>query len=196
MSTSMTQRVLSYSSRAGGRFAAAALVALAFGCWRDSNGVVLSAPFNDATEIGRVTAVWKNTGEQRSFAGGTRLKAAEVRFQYRVDVKNELDEPLYVRLGAFELVGEDGLSLGRDETVRRCAVAASAEEAVLEGSVWVAQSAAKQVESFRLRRFAVPLSERGRALYREWLLQRRPGQQARIDATLAAHARAPGCTAR
>jgi len=40
-----------------------------------------------------------------------------------------------------------------------------------------------------LGRADVPLNERGRALYREWLLERRPEQRAAIDAEIAAYRR-------
>jgi len=41
----------------------------------------------------------------------------------------------------------------------------------------------------------VPLSERGRAFYREFLLRQRPDAAAQIDAELAAYASAPPCGA-
>jgi hypothetical protein len=163
------------------------------GCWGDSSGVYVTAPFNEKTELAEVSAVWKNTGEERVFAEASRLDEAQVRFQYRVDVENRLDDKLYLDLGKLELLDEEGLSLGGDTTEVKCVLGAGRSEAVLQGNVWVDKRLAKTVEGFRVDRFGVPLSDRGRAMYREWLLQGRPGEAAKIDAELAVYAGAPAC---
>jgi hypothetical protein len=172
---------------------AVVLLGIALGCSRDSREVLLTAPFNDDTEIGRATAVWQSTGEERAFAGGARLKEPEIRFQYRVDVKNEMEHPIFVRLGGFELLSEDGLALGRDDASIECTVGSRGAQGVLSGSVWVAKHAASKIGRFRLGHFAVPLNERGRALYREFLLTTRPGEAQAIEAELAGYAAAKGC---
>jgi hypothetical protein len=163
------------------------------GCSRDSGGVLLTAPFNDATEIGRVTAVWENTGEERAFADATRLKEPEVRFQYRVDVKNDMDHPMFVRLGGFELLSKEGLQVGRDGAGVECIVATQGAQGVLSGSVWIAKHSADRVGGFQIGHFAVPLNDRGRALYREFLLSTRPQDAQAIDAEIAAYAGAKSC---
>jgi hypothetical protein len=169
------------------------LLASPLGCSRDSGGVLLTAPFNDRTEIGRVTAVWKNAGEARAFADGVRLAEPEVRFQYRVDVKNDMEHPVFVRLGGFELLSKDGLALGRDDSGVECTVGSRGAEGALSGSVWIPKRSADKVGSFRISHFAVPLNDRGRALYREFLLSTRPGEARAIDAEIAAYAAARGC---
>ena len=163
------------------------------GCSRDSGGIQLAAPFNDATEIGRVTAVWENTGEERAFADAARLKEPEVRFQYRVDVKNDMDHPMFVRLGGFQLLSKDGLEVGRDNSNVECIVATQGAQGALSGSVWIAKHSADRVGSFQIGHFAVPLNDRGRALYREFLLSTRPNEAQAIDAEIAAYAAAKGC---
>lgn len=162
-------------------------------CSRDGGGVALTAPFNDETKIGVVTAVWQGTGEERSFAGGGRLKEPEVRFQYRVDVNSRMDHSMFVRLGGFQLLSKAGLALGADETSVECTVGSSGAKGVLSGSVWIAKSATDRVDGFTLRHFALPLNDRGRALYREFLLERRPGEAQAIDAEIAGYAAARGC---
>lgn len=173
---------------------ALALLATA-GCSRHPGGVELTAPFNEDTKLGELTAVWKATGQERAFANATRLKEPEVELQYRVDARNALKDSVFVRLGGFDLQSRDGLSLARDETQIECSLPPGRTEGVLSGSVWVAKSAAEKAGRFDIRRFAAPLGERGRALHREWLRQNRPGQDAAIDAELQAYGSAPACTA-
>lgn len=166
---------------------------LASGCWGNSNGVYLTAPFNQETELAQVSAVWRDTGEERSFADASRLEEPQVRFQYRVDVDNLLHDKLYVQLGKLELLDDDGLSLGAAREEVRCVLGPGKKEGILKGSVWVSKGAARKVDGFGLDRFGVPLSERGRAMYREWLLQGRPEDGPAIDAEIAGYASAPAC---
>jgi hypothetical protein len=174
-------------------FLVAVLLLPLVGCARHSEGVPLTAPFNDETEIGAVTAVWQSSGEGRAFAAGVRLKEPEVRFQYRVDVKNRMEHPMFVRLGGFQLLSSDGLALGADEARVACTVGSPGVQGVLSGSVWIAKHATDRIGGFTIRHFAVPLNERGRALYREFLLTTRPAEARAIDAEIAAYAAAPGC---
>ncbi|HUI26522.1 MAG TPA: hypothetical protein VL403_10600 [Candidatus Kryptonia bacterium] len=173
----------------------AAFVLLA-GCARENNSVRLVAPFDEHAGLGEVVAAWRNTGEERAFAGGTRLKQAEVRFQYRADVRNNAGDRLFVRLADFQLVGSDGLALASDFAAVGCTLNAGVTEAVLAGEVWLPQSQADAVRGFHVAHLAVPLGQRGLARYREWLLQSRPGHTAGIDIELAQYAAAPPCAQR
>jgi len=175
------------------RLLALSTLILLAGCWRDSNRVYVTAPFNQETELADLSATWQNTGEERSFAGSSRLDEAEVRFQYKVDVRNRLEHKLYLELGKFELLDDDRLALASADEAVKCVLGGGNTEAVLEGSLWVPKRSAKKVTGFRLERFGVPLSDRGRAMYREWLLQSRPEEAAAIDAELAGYAAAPPC---
>jgi hypothetical protein len=161
------------------------------GCWRDSTRLYVTAPFNEETELAEIRAVWRNTGEERNFNESSRLD--EVRFQYKVDVHSRLEHRIYLQLGGFELLDDDRLSLGRSDESVKCVLGPGDTEAVLEGSVWVPKRSVKRVASFRLDRFGVPLSNPGRAMYREWLLQNRPGEDAAIDSEMARYAAAPAC---
>ena len=172
--------------------AAVALGGLLASCSHDDT-IKLAAPFNENTIVGEVSAVWSNTAAERGFAGGDRLKEPEVRFRYRLDVRSKLGDKLFVRLGGFELVGENGLPLGSDQTNVECIVGSGATPAILQGDVWIPKRVAGSVKAFRVSHLAIPLSDRGRALYREWLLQGRPGAAAEIDAEIARHAAAPAC---
>ncbi len=169
------------------------LVGVLIGCSHDDDGVTLRAPFNDATKLARVTAVWSATKETRTFAEASKLKEPEVRFQYRVDIDNDLQDRLYVKLDGFELVDEKGLALGRDAATTVCTLNPGRTESILSGGVWLPQRTADAVRNFRVGHFAVPLSARGLGMYREWLLQSRPDQTAAIDAELAVYAAAPPC---
>jgi hypothetical protein len=173
-------------------FILSALILLV-GCPGDATRVYVTAPFNEETELAEVRAVWRNTGEERAFAEASRLAEAQVRFQYKVDVRNLLEHALYLRLGSFELVDDDRLSLAKADDQVQCVLGAGKSEALLEGAIWVPKRWAKKVTGFRLDRFGVPLSDRGRAMYRQWLLQSRPEDAAVIDAELARYAAAPPC---
>ena len=168
---------------------------LVAGCSRDRNAVMLTAPFNDSTKIGQLTAVWEDAGDERAFAGGTRLAEPEVRFRFRVDAQNRLGDRLFVRLGNFQLVDATGLGLAAADASIACALSAGTTEGVLSGDVWVPKRTAKNVAGFRISHFAVPLSDRGRSLYREWLLQGRAQDAAQIDSEIGRYAAAPPCLA-
>jgi hypothetical protein len=168
------------------------IIALA-ACQRADEGVFLVAPFNPQAKLGKVEAVWRETGEERNSGGGVRLPEPEARFQYRVDVRNRLRSPIFVRLSDFAFTSEDGVDLGGDESRRECVTVPGLNEAALTGEVWVRKSLAPGVKGFRVSTFAVPLSDRGRALYREWLLQRRTRDAEEIDAEIRGYLNAPPC---
>lgn len=174
-------------------FVAVSSAILLAGCWGDSDGMYVTAPFNHETELAELSATWQESDEERAFAEGSRLERPQVRFQYRVDVHNLLDDKLYLQLGKLELLDDSRLSMGAATEEVRCVLGAGKKEAILEGSVWVPKDSARKVKAFRVDRLGVPLSERGRAMYREWLLQGRPEDGAAIDAEIVAYAAAPPC---
>jgi hypothetical protein len=165
------------------------------GCSRDGNKVILTPPFNDGTKIGEVSAQWENTGEERAFADGRKLDMPEVRFQYRVNVRNRLQDKVFVRLGGFRLVNEAGSEMGKSAARIECVLSVGDTPGLLRGDVWVPARGVRDVSGFGVTHFAVPLSERGRALYREWALQGRKSDAAAVDAEIGAYAAAPACAA-
>ncbi|MBI1814587.1 MAG: hypothetical protein HYR72_06395 [Deltaproteobacteria bacterium] len=168
-------------------------LAFGFGCSRDGESVPVVAPFNAESKIGEVTAVWQNTSEERAFADGTRLPEPQVRFQYRAEVHNRLHDKVFVRLTNFQLTDTQGLALATSPATVACALAGDATVAVLAGELWVPKNGVDAVRRFSVSPFVVPLSERGRALYREWLLQGRTDKAAAVDAEIAGYAAAPAC---
>ncbi len=171
------------------------LAAVSLACSRDRSTVVVTAPFNDSTKIGELTAVWNDSGEERAFANAQRLDTPEVRFRFRVDARNRLDDGMFVRLGNFQLVDRSGLTIAASDQRAECILNAGTTEGVLSGEVWVPKTAVNDVAGFRVAQFGVPLSERGRSLYREWLLQERAHEPAQADAEIAGYLAAPACVA-
>lgn len=162
-----------------------ALVALA-GCARSSDTIDLMAAFSDDTIVGELTASWHDGGEERQ-SGDVK----ERRLAYRVDAHNRLSDPVYLRLRRFRLLGGDGpVPIG--DTVE-CALQPGTTAGLLDGSVWVPVPQATAIRRMRVEQFAVPLSERGRAFYRQFLLQQRPDDAVAIDAEIAAYMAAPRC---
>jgi hypothetical protein len=143
-----------------------------------------------------VTAEWKATDDERAFADARRLPEPEVRVRYRVDLRNDLEEKVFVRLEAFTLVDTDGLTLGADGAEVACTLGTGAVEGVLAGDVWLPKRALERVQTFRVGQLAVPLSERGRALYREWRMAGQSGAAAAVDAEITGFAASPPCTPR
>lgn len=164
------------------------------GCTHDGERHELTAPFDGARIVGRTSAVWSVTDDQRAFAGATRLDEPEIRVRYRLDVENDLQDKVFLRLKEFTLVDEDGLALGGDSTTAGCTLAAGKTEAVVSGNVWLGREATTRIADFRISHHVVPLGERGSALYREWQRQGRPDDTAEIDAEIARYAAAPPCT--
>jgi hypothetical protein len=144
--------------------------------------MALIAAFSTDSRVGRLTATWSSTAAAGS---GERAQGP---VDYRVDVLNQLAEPLFVRLRDFRLLnGGAVLARGADEVA--CLAPPGQTAGVLRGTVL----AAGAPDGFEVERFAVPLSERGRSFYREFLLRQRPGDAAAIDAEIAAFAAAPRC---
>lgn len=171
------------------RAAGAALLALWLGCSRSERTIELKAPFSDDTVVGLLTARWRETGVERP-AGMN--GAAEREVAFTVDVDNRLADPLYVRLGDAQLIGQGGTIPTADAGVS-CALAPGRTSDVLHGSAWVPAPQAAGVRDFRVRYFVLPLSERGRAFYREFLLGQRPNDAAAIDAEVQTYLNAPPC---
>jgi hypothetical protein len=165
------------------------------GCRSESSHLSLVAPFNEHAKIGEVTATWVASGEERTFAGGARLRQPEMRFQYRVQVRNLLQDKLYVELADFQLTDAQGMELAADSRRSECVLAAEGSAVSLAGEIWLPRRSKERIAGFEVRRFAAPLSERGRALYREWLLQGRPRDTAEVDKRFSVYAGAPQCGA-
>jgi hypothetical protein len=171
-------------------------VLLLAACSHDKEGVELVAPFDGGGSLGRVTAVWSKSGKDRAFAGGVRLKESEVRFQYRVDVRSRYRDKLFVEVGNFQLVDANGLALGSDTTTTSCILPDGTLQGILSGEVWLPRRLGERVKAFRVAHLAVPLGDRERKQYREWLLRGRPDGGGEVDAKIATYAAAPPCTAR
>ena len=171
--------------------AAAMLVVLAT-CRRTPDGLPLPAAGDDA-RLGTVSATWQATEDERGFANAVRLDEPEVRFRYRVDVHNGVDEKLFVRLERFELVDASGLVVAAADGTVECTLGSGTTEGALVGDVWVRKRDTGRVQDFRVRRFAAALDEDGRARYRAWLLQGRPGEEAAIDREITRQAAAQPC---
>ena len=174
---------------------AVAVVAILVGfvaCRRTPDGLPLEAAGDD-TRLGTVSATWQATKDERGFADAVRLDEPQVRFRYRVDAHNRGDDKLFVRLVGFELVDDAGLTLAKADGTVECTLGPGTTEGALAGDVWVRKRDAERVEDFRIRRFAAALDDKGRARYRAWLLQGRPGDEAAVDREIAQQAAAPPC---
>jgi hypothetical protein len=177
------------------RFAAAVvviLVAVVAGCQRSPDGLLLTAP-GDEDRLGTVSATWQPTDDERGFKNAARLDEPEVRFRYRVDVHHGADDKLFVRLDRFALVDEAGMTLASADDMVECTLGPGTAEGTLAGDVWVRKRDAERVKNFRIRRFAAALGDEGRAQYRAWLLEGRPGDEAAIDQEIARQAAAKPC---
>lgn len=172
--------------------AAAGMLVLLAACRRTPDGLPLAAPGDDA-RLGTVSATWRPTEDERGFANAVRLDEPEVRFRYRVDMHNGVDEKLFVRLERFELVDAAGLTVAAADSTVECTLGPGTTEGALAGDVWIRKRDTDRVRDFRIRRFAAALGEDGRARYRAWLLKGRPGEEAAIDGEIARQAGAPPC---
>ena len=161
------------------------------GCARSGGTVDLMPPFSDDTVVGQLSVRWTDSGETRATGGadGTRR-----RVEFRIQAENLLSDRLYLRIRELRLIARDGTAVTGDADAA-CALAPRATAVILTGSVWVPSADANAIRGFRVDPLAVPLSERGRAFYREFLLRQRPDAAAQIDAELAAYASAPPCGA-
>jgi hypothetical protein len=172
--------------------AAAAMLVVLAACRRTPDGLPLAAPGDDA-RLGTVSATWQATEDERGFANAARLDEPEVRFRYRVDVHNGVDEKLFVRLERFELVDASGLAVAAADGTVECTLGPGTTEGALAGDVWVRKRDTGRAKDFSIRRFAAALDEKGRARYRAWLLQGRPGDEAAIEREITRQAAAPPC---
>jgi len=154
-------------------------------CARSEQTVDLIAAFSNDSRLGTIAAHWEGTGAER---GGRRA------LRYRLDVDNKLAEGLFVRLSGFRLTGVD--ELAPDGIAVACIAPPGRTADVLAGLLWLDEQQWGDIDGFEVERFALPLSERGRAFYREFKLRQLPGQAAAIDAEIAAAAAAPPCGAR
>lgn len=175
------------------RAASLLTVLLLAGCSRDTHTIDVAAPYGDGKVLAEIHATWSPSSETRAFAGAARLKETESRFQYRVNVRNRQGKKLLIRLSDFALTDKAGLEIGRDEKRAECVIGADGADALLSGEVWVPQRLAKAVHGFGIGRYAVPLEDKERTLYRDWLLKGRPDAAAEIDAEIARSAAAPPC---
>ncbi len=167
--------------------AAVALTLQCAGCTRSSGRIELLAAFSDDTVVGELGATWSDASPpDRSAQTGRQVHV-------RVQASNHLADRLYVELRAFRLVTADGNAVVVGNAA--CALAPQASGVVLEGDAWLPGGAGNPVRGFRVDPLAVPLSDRGVAFYREFLLAQRPGAAADIDRVLAAYAAAPPCRA-
>lgn len=164
------------------------LALLCAGCAHSGGSLELLAPFSDDSVVGEITATWSAGGATRDVGSPVRT---ERQVEFRVEALNLLSDRLYVALHHFRLMTADGATAESAASVE-CTLAAGERTAVLTGSLWIGGSAAA-IREFRVDHLAVPLSERGRAFYREFLLRQRPDAMAAIDAELAADAAAASC---
>lgn len=170
-----------------------AALTLTAACSHD-NDIALSPPYDAGKNLGRVTALWRRTDDERGFAGGERLAEPEVRFQYQLNANNRSGDKIFVRLGSFRLVDSNGLAVGEDAAKVECTLPDGKLEGILRGEVWLPKTAAERVKDFRISSFAVPLDDTKKL--REWELRGRPGATAAVDAELSRYAAAPTCIAR
>lgn len=159
------------------------------GCTRTERTIELKPAFSDDTIVGALTVRWMQTGADRP-SGATGAPEREV--QYEIDALNRLADPVFVRITDVQLVGQGG-AIGTGQAPIACALEPGPTAKVVRGSVWVPATQASGVRDARLKYVALPLSERGRAFQREFLLRQRPGAAAAIDAELDTYAGAPTC---
>jgi hypothetical protein len=161
---------------------------LCAGCARSSGSVELMAAFSDDTVVGQLTARWDAPSARRDATPAGR----DCTLALHVDALNRLSDPLYVRLRDVRLIGPGGAYAVAPAAVE-CALAPGPTRGVLAGSVALPCTDATGVRAFRVDALAVPLSQRGRSFYREFLLGQRPSEAAAIDTEIAALAAAPPC---
>jgi len=147
-------------------------------CRRAEQGTFVTAPFNDATRLARIDARWQVT-------------PTGLHFQIRVE--NRLADRLFVRLAQPSFRDADGNRLGGSDVARECVLPPHSSGLVLDGDVPLSAADANRVAWFDVERFGVPLSDRGRGIYREFLLQQRVRSPTEIDAELTGYAAAPPC---
>jgi len=167
----------------------ALLLGAALGCARSGGSIDLLPPFSDDTVVGTLKASWHDTGRQRvADAAG----AVQHEVMVRVDAQNRLSDRLYVALGALRLRVPSG-SVEVAEASTTCSLAPGNTPTLLAGRVWLPAAEADRIRGFQIDHLAVPLSQRGLAIYREYLLGQHRGDPPAIDSELAALGAAPPC---
>ena len=163
------------------------LLALSVGCTRSEQTIDLKAAFSDDTIVGHLQATWTAAAERG------RGDVAERAVTVRVDAVNLLADRLYLHVAGLRLIGPNGpIDLGQAHS--ECAVPANGTSTVLQATAWVPATQASDIRGIEVEHLAVPLSARGRAFYREFLLRKRGGPVTAIDSELATYAAAPPCT--
>jgi hypothetical protein len=160
-------------------------------CSRSSDTIELKPAFSDQTVVGELTASWRPDGESRVAAGDG---GTEQRVAFRIDAHNRLSEPIYLRLHDVGLIAP-GASPAAGAPFE-CTLRPGTTAAIVQGTAWIASGLVADIRGVRVDAFTVPLSERGRAFYREFLLRQRPGDAEAIDAEIAVYAAAPRCQSR
>lgn len=158
------------------------LTLLLAACRGREDGLFIVAPFNDETKIAAVQASWRPIGDP---------SGAPDRVSYEVRVENRLADRLYVRLEDFALKDAAGRTIARGQTKRACVLAPHAAQVVLKGELSLPPGVG--IAAFDVARFGVPLSERGRGIYREFVLQSPVKTPAAVDAEIAAYMSAEPC---
>ena len=148
--------------------------------------MAVTAPFNEETTIATVMASWET---QPAAAG-----ASEENVHFVARVSNRLADRLYVRLDNFELTDASGAPVVSSPLRRGCIVAANADSVVLSGDLRLRRGSAARIAGFRVERFGVPLSERGRSIYREFLLQSEKFTAAQVDGEIQGYLNAESCS--
>jgi hypothetical protein len=163
-----------------------ALLALSAGCARSEQTIDLKAAFSDDTIVGHLRATW-SAAQERTPGGGAQ-RAVTV----RIAAVNLLADRLYLRVRGLRLIGpNEPIGLGPPPTA--CTLPAHGTSTVLQTTASVPAAAAAAIRGVDVEPLAIPLSERGRAFYREFLLRKRGGPVTAIDAELDAYAAAPPC---
>ena len=156
-------------------------------CSRSNRPIELKPAFSDDTIVGELRPSWSVTSDERG-TGNSLERRVAVRF----DAVNRLSDPLYVRLTKVRLVGPKG-PIRLDDASVACALAPGETHGLLQSSVWMPAADVDSLRALQIDQFTVPLSERGRAFYREFLLLQRPSDAVAIDAEIATYAAAPAC---
>jgi hypothetical protein len=171
------------------RWCGVLLVLICAACTRSNRPIELKPAFSDDTVVGELRPSWSVTSDERGNGNGLERRVA-----VRVDAVNQLSDKLYVRLTKLRLVGPNGPIRIDDATVA-CALASGETPALLQGSSWIPTADIDRLRALQVDQFTVPLSQRGRAFYREFLLMQRPSDSVAIDAEIATYAAAPACAA-
>jgi len=162
-----------------------AALACGTGCHRGSQALFVTAPFNDETRIAKVTAQWQ-------IAPATPGDGETVHVEVRVE--NQLADRLYVKLEGLELVDARGAAVVSSDAARACVLGGQETANVLSLDLRLARGSGERVSGFGVERFGAPLSERGRGIYREFLIQTEGRTPEEADAELNRYSAAGPCS--